>query len=97
MGDGVPLCPARQGVFLCLLLGRWLVFNAPPADGAQTRVLRSASQTRLGTFSSMTVARDGGLWLAGARGLAKGPAPLRNLKPETDWQGYVPPDPLQGL
>jgi len=30
--------------------------------------------------------------LAGARGLAKLPGPLRNLKPESGWQEFLPPD-----
>jgi len=61
---------------------------------AQSLVLRSVSQTRLGRFIGMVPARDGGLWISGARGLAKIPGPLRNLRPETEWREYPVPQTL---
>src|SRR5437867_1803655 len=75
--DPVPLCPVRQGLVLCLLPDRLMELNSTVSDGPQTRVLRNSNQTQLESFASMTPARDGGLWIAGARGLAKLPAPLR--------------------
>src|SRR5882724_7073050 len=91
----LPLYPVRQGLVLCLVPDGLLEFNSGSLDGAQTKILRSARQTQLESFSSMTPAKDGGLWIAGTRGLAKVPPPLRNLKPETDWQEYVPPEAWQ--
>jgi hypothetical protein len=90
--DPMPLCPARQGVVIFLLPDRLLQFNAEDPDHPQTEVLLTAAQTRLERFSSMTLARDGGLWIAGTRGLLKVPGPVRNLKRETEWHDYLPPE-----
>ena len=92
--DPVPLCPARQGVVIFLLPDRLLQFNAEDPDRPRTELLLAAAQTRLERFSSMILARDGGLWIAGARGLIKVPGPVRNLKPGIDWHDYIPPEPL---
>ena len=43
----------------------------------RSTVLLTAAQTRLEKFSGMTLARDGGLWIAGARGLVKVSGPVR--------------------
>src|ERR1035437_4410588 len=67
--DPIPLCPARQSVVVFLLPDRLLQFNAEDPDRPRTEVLLTAAQTQLERFSSMTLARDGGLWIAGARGL----------------------------
>jgi signal transduction histidine kinase len=92
--DPIPLCPARQSVVVFLLPDRLLQFNAEDPERPRTEVLLTAAQTQLETFSSMTLARDGGLWIAGARGLLKVPGPVRNLKPGTEWHDYAPPAPL---
>jgi signal transduction histidine kinase/ligand-binding sensor domain-containing protein len=42
----------------------------------------------------MALARDGALWIAGERGLLKSSGPVRNLKPDSEWHDYVPPEPL---
>ena len=57
-------------------------------------MLLAAAQTRLEKFSGLTLARDGGLWIAGARGLAKVSGPVRNLKPDSEWHDFVPPESL---
>ncbi|MCW5552860.1 MAG: hypothetical protein KIS67_11960 [Verrucomicrobiae bacterium] len=87
----VPLCPVRQGIVLVLLPDRLLEFNAETPDKPQTRVLRTAAQTGMGSFSGMTLARDGGLWIAGRHGLTKVAGPVRNLRLESDWQEWLPP------
>jgi signal transduction histidine kinase/ligand-binding sensor domain-containing protein len=92
--DPIPLCPARQGVVIFLLPDRLLQFNAEDPDHPYTEVLLTAAQTRIEKFSSMTLARDGGLWIAGACGLLKVAGPIRNLKRETEWHDYLPPEPL---
>ena len=89
--DPIPLCPARQGVVLFLLPDRLLQFNAEDPERPRSEVMLTAAQTRLEKFSSMALASDGGLWLAGARGLLKIAGPVRNLKPGTEWHDFVPP------
>jgi len=93
--DPPPLYPVRQGVVLCLLPDRLLEFNSTLTNQNQTTVLRMASQTKLGTFSSMIAGKDGGLWISGASGLARVPPPLRSLRPETVWEQDIPPASLQ--
>src|SRR6266566_7839535 len=93
--DPVPLCPVRQGVVICLLPDRVMEFDAEDPDHPRTKVLRRLGQTRLGKFCGMTLAHDGGLWIAGARGLAKVTGPARNLTPESEWREYILPEALQ--
>jgi signal transduction histidine kinase len=93
--DPIPLCPARQGFVLFLLPDRLLEFNAEDPEHPRTEVLLEAAQTQLGKFLNMTVARDGGLWLSAARGLAKLPGPVRSLKSGTEWRQYVVPEAQQ--
>jgi len=71
--DPLPLCPVRQDVVLYLLPDRLLQLSAEDQDHPRTDVILAAAQTRLEKFSGMTPSRDGGLWIAGARGLAKIP------------------------
>jgi signal transduction histidine kinase len=93
--DPIPLCPVRQGVVLFLLQDRLLEFSAEDPDHPRTDVLLTAAQTRLEKFSGMTLARDGSLWIAGARGLAKVSGPVRNLKRDNRWQDYLLPEALE--
>jgi signal transduction histidine kinase/streptogramin lyase len=88
------LCPVRQGVVLFLLPDRLMEFNAEQAGSPRVTSLRNAAETRLGKLSSFILARDGGLWIAGSRGLAKLPGPVRNLKPDTEWVEHLPPESL---
>lgn len=93
--DPIPLWPVRQGLVLLLLPERLLEYNSEDTTHPQIRLLRQAAQTRIGTFSSLAPARDGGLWISGSNGLAKIPSPVRNLRAETLWLDYLPPDLLQ--
>lgn len=100
--DPIPLWPVRQGLVLLLLPDRLLEYNCEDPQHPQIRLLRQASQTRVGAFSAFTPARDGGFWISAERGLAKVPGPVRNIKPESEWQEYCLPDwlharNLQGL
>jgi signal transduction histidine kinase len=94
--DPVPLYPIKQGLVAFLLSDRLMEFNSVVVrtNTPQAQVLRMVSQTRLGRFIGMVPARDGGLWISGAHGLAKVPGPLRNLKPETEWREYPIPETL---
>ncbi len=93
-----PLCrlwPLRQGLVLVLLADRLLEVNCDSPGNARVTVLRTAAQSQLQKFSSLGGARDGGLWISGEGGVAKVAGPLRNLKPESDWQEYVFPAAMQ--
>lgn len=81
----IPIYPAKQNHVLFLTAEALMEFNGDDPEHLQTTVLRVASQTKLGRFSSMSVARDGGLWITGSKGLAKLPGPARNIKPDTGW------------
>ena len=80
-------------IFLCA--DRLMEYDAENPGQPQTRVLLRSDQTRLGTFTGMTVARDGGLWITGKRGLGK--APKLALRPglEKSWNDYLPLESLQ--
>ena len=95
----IPLCPVRQGRVLLLLPDRLLEFDADEPENPQTVLLRRADQTSLGSFRTMSPARDDGLWISGARGVAKVSGPLRNVKPGSAWLEFVPPGdlPLQNF
>ncbi len=91
--DPVPLCPIRQGLLLFLLPDGLMGFNCEDPDRPNAKLLRAAAGTRLGRFTGMAVARDGGLWITGAGGVAKVPGPVRNLQLDAAWQEYpVPPN-----
>jgi signal transduction histidine kinase len=91
----IPLCPVRQGRIIFLLSDGLMEFNAESPDLPRTTLLHAATGTKLGKFLGMIIARDGGLWIAGAHGLARVPGPGRMIKPETEWREFVPPEPLQ--
>jgi signal transduction histidine kinase len=91
----VPLYPTRQGRVIFLLPERLMEFNAEDPEHQSTEVLRSANQSALRSFSAMSLARDGGLWIAGPGGFAKAPGPLRTIKPDTEWKEYRLPESLQ--
>jgi signal transduction histidine kinase len=93
--DPVPLCPVRHGVVLFLLPDRLFEFNTEASDHPHVEVLLTATHTRLERFSALALARDGGLWIAGARGLAKVVGPVRNLRRDSECHDFVPPASLQ--
>ena len=90
----IALLPVRQGRVLILLPDRLLQLNAEDPDHAQVELLRRADQTTQGAFTTMTLARDGGLWISGTREVAKIAGPLRNVKPDDAWvtTADVPPE-----
>ncbi len=93
--EPVPLCPVRQGLAIFLLGDRLMELNSEDPDKPRTFVLLAAERAGLGKFTGLVAARDGGLWLTGTRGLLKIPGPLRNLKPESEFQNCPVPDTLQ--
>jgi signal transduction histidine kinase/sugar lactone lactonase YvrE len=84
-----PLYPARQGQVLFLRDDQLMDFNVENPERPQTQGLLRCDQTRLGKFTDMVVARDGGLWITGERGLGKA------SKLEYAWSDYLPPESLQ--
>ncbi|RJP25127.1 MAG: hypothetical protein C4527_17515 [Candidatus Omnitrophota bacterium] len=63
-------------------------------DAHQTQVMVNAVETKLGSFIDMIHSREGGIWIAGIHGLARGQSD------ETDsdsfvWKEYVLPQTLQ--
>jgi len=93
--DPIPLCPVRQGYVLVLFPDRLAGFECDDPSRSRLRLVRDSAAGQVGPFSSLATARDGGLWLAGARGLAKAPGPIRTLRPESEWREYLPPAALQ--
>jgi len=82
-----PLLPAERDHVLVLLPNRLLEYDA---GQSRTIVLRKVGETRLGRFNELVEARDGGAWLTGSNGMAKLPAPVRRLTPESSWQEILP-------
>ena len=93
--DPVPLCPVRQGYVMILFPDRLAGLECDDPARSRLRLVRDSAVGQVGRFSSMVVARDGGLWVAGARGLAKAPGPIRTLSPQSEWREYLPPASLQ--
>jgi signal transduction histidine kinase/ligand-binding sensor domain-containing protein len=92
----IPLCPFRQGHVIFLLPDRLLEFSLQKQAQPGTSTLRRADETGLGRFLGMTTDfRDGGLWIAGARGLARVAGPARMITPGTPWEEHIPPQSLQ--
>ncbi len=80
-----PLLPAEEDRVLLLLPDRLAEYRMRTAA---LSVLRPATETGLGRFLDMTAARDGGIWVTGANGLAKVPGRLRQIARETRWIEY---------
>ena len=87
----VSLLPLERGRVLFLLPDRLMEFKA---SDNRAMPLRLADQTGLGRFLDLIPARDDGAWIAGARGLAKLPAPIRKLQTNTVWTEFLLPGDL---
>ncbi len=92
--DPIPLLPVKQGRVLLLLPDRLLEFSTEKPDQPLLTTLRQVSDGGLERFTGMAAAKDGGLWIVGARGVAKAPGPLRTLRPETAWREFLVPTEL---
>lgn len=91
----IPLLPLKQNHVLLLLPDFLMECDVENSSHPQTSPLRTAGNTGLQKFFGMTMARDGGLWVAGAKGIAKIPAPIRGLKPDSAWEEHLLPAELQ--
>jgi signal transduction histidine kinase/streptogramin lyase len=88
----IALCVVKQGQVIALLPDRLVKYNFDYPEQPQAEVLRVASQTRLERFSDLMLSRDGGVWIAGTRGIAKVSGPVRNLKSDSNWEEFAPPE-----
>jgi signal transduction histidine kinase/ligand-binding sensor domain-containing protein len=86
-----PLYPVRQSHVIFLLRDRLMELTVEDSGQPHVEVLRKAAQSRLGLFCSLTIARDGGLWIGGEHGLARMAGPARNLNPKTEWNEFILP------
>jgi len=95
----VPLWPVRQGLVIFLLPDKLMELNVDTPEGPATRPLLDVSRTHLTNFLGMCLARSGGLWISGPRGLLKVVPPLRGAGAEAQWQEFLLPETLnvQGL
>jgi signal transduction histidine kinase len=91
----VPIQVVRQGRVLILVPDKLIEFNAENPNQPRTIVLQTAERSGLQKFLGMTPARDGSLWISGARGVERSASPARNLKPSTEWRQFLPPPMLQ--
>ena len=89
----IPLLPLQRDHVLALLWDRLLEYNATLN---QVHLIREAGQTGLGKFLDLAPARDDGLWIAGAKGLAKLAGPRNRLDPQAIWQEF-PFEERQGI
>lgn len=90
--NAFPLLPVRQGRVLVLLPDQLVQFAAENPDHPQLELILRADQTQLGALNAMSLARDGGLWVAGERGIAKFTGSLRSLKPGVGFKELIPPE-----
>ncbi len=77
-----PILPADRDRVLVLLPDQLVRYDA--LLGRAT-LLRRVEETGLERFLGLVEARDGELWIAGARGVAKLPGPVRRLTAESVW------------
>ncbi len=85
--------PLGLGRVLFLTENRLMGYDV---NKSETRTWKLAAQTRLGSFSDLTAARGGGLWINGGSGVAKIQGPLDLLKPGAAWEEFIP-DPQQQI
>ena len=87
----IPLVPVDHNRILFLLSDKLMEYDAA---AKQALVLKHVSETGLGKFFEMTEARDGGLWVTGAKGAAKFGGVVRHLRPGAACREYLVGDSL---
>ena len=92
--ERIPFYPVRWGRVIFLLPDRLMEFNVEEPGHPHTTILRKAGQTRLGEFSGMVVTRDGSLWISGVHGLTRMQGLVEDLKSDSEWSEYIPPESL---
>jgi ligand-binding sensor domain-containing protein len=82
----ISLIPAERDHVLFLVSDKLMEYDAAKM---RPTVIRRASDTNLGRFFEMVEARDGGIWVTGARGLSYVAGPVRRLSPATVWREFL--------
>lgn len=92
----ISLIPAERDRVLFLVSDRLMEYDV---STMRPIVIRSVADTGLGKFFEMTEARDGSIWIAGARGLAHLPGPVRRVTLTTAWTEFLIPEstPIENL
>jgi len=91
----VPIQVIKQNRVLILLPDQLMEFNLETPNEPKLIPLQSADRTGLQTFLGLTIARDGSVWISGARGLEHSVAPARNLKATDEWTEFLAPETLE--
>ena len=91
----VPFHPIRWGQVIFLCADQLMEFRTDNPERPKTRVLLRRDQTRLGRFTDLVVARDGGLWITGEHGLGRTPKLGGDSGLEGAWNDFLPPPSLQ--
>ncbi|HXC36900.1 MAG TPA: ATP-binding protein, partial [Candidatus Acidoferrales bacterium] len=76
----------RQGCVVVLYTNGLVEFSTANPGLPQTTVICTSAQLKIGRFSGMALAADGGLWICGDDGAAKTTILVRNLTPAAEWQ-----------
>src|SRR5262249_35694099 len=82
----ISIIPAERDHAFFLVLDKLMEYDAAKM---RATVIRRAGDTKLGRFFEMVEARDGGIWVTGARGLGYIPGPVRRLTSATIWQEFL--------
>ena len=90
----VPIYPVRLGRVIFLLPDRLAQFDVTDPGTPQISTLRAAEQTKLGKFTGMMPANEGGFWITGTRGLARvrEPEQDRTVTADATWTEFFPPE-----
>ena len=81
----IPLLPLQRDRVLVLLSDRLVEFNATLN---KVTLLRLAADTKLERFLDLALTQDGGLWITGAKGLAKQAGPLNRIDTASGWRDF---------
>jgi signal transduction histidine kinase/ligand-binding sensor domain-containing protein len=86
------ILPAEQDRVLILASDQLLDYRLLSHE---ITVLRRAELEGLGKYSSLSPARDGGVWVTAANGIAKVPGPLRQIRGDSLWEEHLLPSELR--
>ncbi len=88
------ILPVIRDRVLVLLSDRLILYEA---DARRMTVLRRSEEMAIGRFNEIIAARDGGVIIAGSRGIARIAGPLGDVRPASLWEEFVLPDWGKGL
>jgi signal transduction histidine kinase len=88
------LLPVVRDRVLVLLSDKLLLYEG---DIRRLTLLRRSDEMAIGRFNEIVAARDGGVIIAGSRGLARISGPLTDVRPASLWEEFVLPEWGKGL